>query len=138
MFIDTHIRPKLGDIKLNQLQTMDIQRLYNELREQLGSYLAAADKRGLLPLFFLELTTGLRKGELVPLLWSDVDEKNIKCPPDTFCTSFRTGAGLSNPIQRIKRTPSERMGFFLWQNYYKLIQCTALRRNAPSAFNITE
>ena len=33
MFIDTHIRPKLGDIKLNQLQTMDIQRLYNELRE---------------------------------------------------------------------------------------------------------
>jgi len=33
MFIDTHIRPKLGAIKLNQLQTMDIQRLYNELRE---------------------------------------------------------------------------------------------------------
>ena len=123
----------LGDIKLNQLQTMDIQRLYNELREngrirkeikdkqpglsvsyirglhnmlkaclnsaveerlilrnpaegcklpkaekkemkvltqkQLGSYLAAADKRGLLPIFFLELTTGLRKGELVPPLW---------------------------------------------------------------------
>ena len=33
MFIDTHIRPKLGNIKLNLLQTMDIQRLYNELRE---------------------------------------------------------------------------------------------------------
>ncbi len=33
MFIDTHIRPKLGDIKLYQLHTMDIQRLYNELRE---------------------------------------------------------------------------------------------------------
>ena len=38
-------------------------------QEQLGSYLAAADKRGLLPMFFLELSTGLRKGELVPLLW---------------------------------------------------------------------
>ena len=34
MFIDTHIRPKLGNIKLNQLQTMDIQRLYNDLREK--------------------------------------------------------------------------------------------------------
>ena len=140
MFIDTHIRPTLGNIKLNQLQTMDIQRLYNRLREsgrirkeikdkqpglsvsyirgmhnmlkaclnsavdeqlilrnpaercrlpkaekkvmkvlpqeQLGSYLAAADKRGLLPMFFLELSTGLRKGELVPLLWSDVDTIN--------------------------------------------------------------
>ena len=46
-------------------------------QEQLGSYLAAADKRGLLPMFFLELTTGLRKGELVPLLWSDVDMANM-------------------------------------------------------------
>ena len=141
MFIDSHIRPKLGNIKLNQLQTMDIQRLYNELREngrirkeikdkqpglsvsyirgmhnmlkaclssaveerlilrnpaegcklpkaenkemkvltqdQLGSYLDAANNRGLLPMFFLELTTGLRKGELVPLLWSDVDTQNM-------------------------------------------------------------
>ena len=28
-------------------------------------------------MFFLELTTGLRKGELVPLLWSDVDTENM-------------------------------------------------------------
>ena len=28
-------------------------------------------------MFFLELSTGLRKGELVPLLWSDVDTKNM-------------------------------------------------------------
>ena len=28
-------------------------------------------------MFFLELTTGLRKGELVPLLWSDVDTNNM-------------------------------------------------------------
>ena len=27
-----------------------------------------------------------------------------KCPPDTFCTSLRTGAGLSNPIIAEKRS----------------------------------
>ena len=28
-------------------------------------------------MFFLELTTGLCKGELVPLLWPDVDTNNM-------------------------------------------------------------
>ena len=41
--------------------------------EQVQAYLKAADARGLLPMFFLELTTGLRKSELVALLWTDVD-----------------------------------------------------------------
>lgn len=27
-------------------------------------------------MFYLELTSGIRKGELVALLWSDLDEKN--------------------------------------------------------------
>ncbi len=30
-----------------------------------------------LAMFFLELTTGLRKGELVALLWSDLDEQSM-------------------------------------------------------------
>ena len=42
-------------------------------QEDLSAYLKAADARGLLPMFFLELTSGLRKGELVALLWSDLD-----------------------------------------------------------------
>lgn len=41
--------------------------------EDISAYLKAADARGVLPMFFLELTSGLRKGELVALLWSDLD-----------------------------------------------------------------
>ena len=139
MFIDKHIVPKLGGVKLNKLRAIEIQRFYNSLRtggrlreaqkeknpglsasyvrgihtmlhtcldaavreklilsnpvndckppklekhemktlesEQVRAYLKAADARGLLPMFFLELTTGLRKSELVALQWSDVDWK---------------------------------------------------------------
>ena len=41
--------------------------------EQIKSYLAAAEQRGVLPMFYLELISGLRKGELVALQWSDLD-----------------------------------------------------------------
>ena len=41
--------------------------------EHIKTYLDAADKRGLLPMFYLELVSGLRKGELTALLWSDLD-----------------------------------------------------------------
>ena len=44
--------------------------------EDMKAYLEAADKRGVLSMFYLELTSGIRKGELVALLWSDLDEKN--------------------------------------------------------------
>ena len=36
-------------------------------QEQIKSYLTAADQRGVLPMFYLELISGLRKGELVAL-----------------------------------------------------------------------
>ena len=35
-----------------------------------------ADKRGLLAAYYLELTTGLRRGELLALLWTDLDIEN--------------------------------------------------------------
>ena len=46
------------------------------LPEQIKSYLTAADQRGVLPMFYLELISGLRKGELVALQWSDLDIEN--------------------------------------------------------------
>ena len=41
--------------------------------ERYQSYLIAAEQRGVLPMFYLELATGLRKGEIAALLWSDYD-----------------------------------------------------------------
>jgi len=44
--------------------------------EQIGHFLQEADRAGYLPMFFLELTSGLRRGELLALLWTDVDTAN--------------------------------------------------------------
>lgn len=44
--------------------------------EDMKAYLDAANTRGLLPMFYLALVSGLRKGELVALLWTDLDIEN--------------------------------------------------------------
>ena len=44
--------------------------------EDMKAYLAEAQRRNVLPMFYLELVSGLRKGELVALLWSDLDIEN--------------------------------------------------------------
>lgn len=138
-YIENHIIPGIGDIKLDKLATIDIQKFYNELlssgriqkyghvalknkslsprfaagvhtllsgcleqavaekllltnpargcklpklekkemkilpTEKIGVYLAEAERRGLLSAFYLELTTGLRRGELLALLWTDMN-----------------------------------------------------------------
>ena len=46
--------------------------------EHIKIYLDAADKRGLLPMFYLELVSGLRKGELVALLSAFLQQKSIE------------------------------------------------------------
>ena len=125
--IESHVIPRIGDIKLTQLTSRDIQKMYKDLlengrlreaqkeknpglsnatvrgihmmlhnaldravkerlilrnptedciipklvkqemkilpTESIGAYLKAAEERGVLPMFYLELTTGLRKGE---------------------------------------------------------------------------
>ena len=136
-YIDQHIVPRIGDIKLTALTTLQIQKFYNETKahgrvqryekmddlslsnktirglhtmlwqcleqavterlipynpangcrlpkkekkkmqiippEKIQDYLKAAEEWGVLPMFYLELSTGLRRGELVALLWSDLN-----------------------------------------------------------------
>ena len=44
--------------------------------EKLGVYLSEAEKYGVLPMFFLELSSGLRRGELLAFLWDDLNVKD--------------------------------------------------------------
>ena len=59
---DDCIAPKVQKVEMKTL-----------LPEHLKAYLDAANAREVLPMFYLELVSGLRKGELVALLWSDLD-----------------------------------------------------------------
>lgn len=61
-------------------------------QEKIGMYLAEAERRGLLAAFYLELTTGLRRGELLALLWTDLD------------TEVRT-ISVTKQVNRIKSCP---------------------------------
>ncbi len=138
--IERHIIPRMGNVKLSQLTSRDLQKLYRDLQENgrlrevqkakkpglsnatvrgihmmlhnaldravkerlilrnltedciipkiekqemkilhpedMSAYLAAAEKHNALPMFYLELVSGVRKGELVALLWDDLDTAN--------------------------------------------------------------
>ena len=43
--------------------------------EKIGRYLQGAEKYGVLPIFYLELSSGLRRGELLALQWADLNVK---------------------------------------------------------------
>ena len=59
------IAPKVQKVEMKTL-----------LPEHLKSYPDAANTRDVLPMFYLELVSGLRKGELVALLWGDLDAEH--------------------------------------------------------------
>ena len=68
--IEHHIIPKLGSVKLEKLTMLQIQQFYNELLKS-----GRVQKKNQ-PEMYLELTTGLRRGELLALRWEDLDVQN--------------------------------------------------------------
>ena len=56
-----------------QIEKQEMKILHSD---HISAYLNAAERRNALPMFYLELVSGLRKGELVALQRSDLDEAN--------------------------------------------------------------
>lgn len=162
--IEQHIIPRMGNVKLSQLTSRDLQKLYRDLQENgrlrevqkakkpglsnatvrgihmmlhnaldravkerlilrnptegciipkiekqemkilhpedMSAYLAAAEKHNARPMFYLELVSGVRKGELVALLWDDLD-------PERRTISVSKQAAVRNGEITISRPKTE-------------------------------
>jgi len=71
--INTSIRPTLGARALDKLTALDLDRLY---ADQLEAGRPGARSPELATIFILAVLTGMRRGELCGLQWSDVDWKS--------------------------------------------------------------
>ena len=80
--------------KLPQLEKKEMKILP---QEKIGMYLAEAERRGLLAAFYLELTTGLRRGELLALLWTDLDVENMTISVSKQVNRLNGELGVSRP-----------------------------------------
>ncbi len=65
--------------------------------DKIGPYLAEAERRGLLAAFYLELSTGLRRGELLALLWTDLDAENMTISVSKQVNRINGGLVVSQP-----------------------------------------
>ena len=74
--------------------------------EDMKAYLDEAQRRNVLPMFYLELVSGLRKGELVALLWSDLDIENQTISVSKQATRDENGNIV---ITRLKTETSVRL-----------------------------
>ena len=84
-YIDNHINPNIGDIPLEKLTSLDLQKLYKKLltKGRVDRLEAKGQPKGLSAKtvrnihqtlsLALELATGLRRGELLGLKWEDID-----------------------------------------------------------------
>ena len=77
---DDCIPPK---IQKHEMQTL--------AQEDIHAYLREAERRGVLAMFFLELCTGLRKGELAALRWEDLNTERRTLRIDKQAVAVRGG-----------------------------------------------
>ena len=103
--------------------------------EHIKTYLDAADKRGLLPMFYLELVSGLRKGELTALLWSDLDitDKTISVSKQ-YVKNPNGELTLSRPKRRHRseRSVFHRRSLTCWSPNTRSIPTTHICSPRPS------
>ena len=86
------LRNPTEDCIIPKIQKQEMKILHPE---DMKAYLEAADRRGVLPMFYLELVTGIRKGELTALLWSDLDEERRTISVSKQAVGDRTGMSPS-------------------------------------------
>jgi integrase len=154
--IDKYIVPNFGDIKLQQLQPEQLQKLYNSLandkfgilaalyvvvgsglklavkhkiisvnpdtltkhipiklkrrkalsQDELEKFLEEAQKEFVYPLILLTLETGLRRGELIGLKWSDIDLENKMLAINREIEYVKMDDGKYHLVETKPKTPA--------------------------------
>jgi integrase len=98
--LTNHVKPALGRVKLRNLSAMHLQRLYRDKLDAAKGYRLEA-------LYVLAVHTGMRRGELLGLKWSDVDLEGgtVSVRRTLMRTGNGKGVALGDPkTKRSRRT----------------------------------